>query len=505
MTAEKKVSHSAQKKLTAEDIQKFPIANGIKGRKIDKYVTEFFGVRASYDEDGEVECHYYPYDKGTAYKERRLPKTFHWAVGKSQNLFGQTQFNGAGKRLIITEGEVDAMSVAQASYEKYQKIYPVVSLSSAAMTSSLLENREWIRSFQEVILCLDNDAAGQKAEKEAIRIIGYDKVKLVKFPDNVKDANEVLCKSGGHRLMQFVFDAAPYVPVGIISKEEIWKALEQYNSMPSFPFPPCMAGVNSKIKGKRLGEITTFISGTGSGKSTLLREDMIWTIDNAPVEDKIGVITLEESPPEFARKIAGMVIGKNPAKEEIPMEDLKPGFDSFFGEDRVLFLDHQGAIMDESIIDKLEYMCLSGCKYIYIDHITILVSEGAGDLTGNEAQDKIMNSLLRLVKKYPVWIGLVSHLRKTPTAAGRSFEEGKLPSLDDIKGSGSIKQISFDVISFARNMTAQSELERNTIKMRVLKSRTMGQTGNVRGARYIYETGRLEACEEDVVEEFVSI
>jgi twinkle protein len=487
-----------KKQLSLDEIKQLPI-RGFKDRGISKEVCEFFEVRASYSEDGELEAHYYPYDENNAYKVRTLPKSFTW-VNKSSNLFGQSKFNSAGKRLIITEGEIDALSVAQASLEKYDKVYPVVAMSSATMTKSLLDNRDWIRSFQEVVLCLDQDEAGQKATEEAIKIIGIDRAKIVKLP--LKDPNEVLLKSGGNRLLQHIFDAAPYVPSGIITKEELWDALQNYNSSVSIPYPPCLSGVNSKLKGMREGEITLFISGTGSGKSTVLREIMLHLLNTT--NDKIGVVSLEESPAETARKLVGMTLNKNPAKEELPIDDVKIGFDKVFGSDRVILLDHQGSINDNSIIDQLEYMCLVGCKYLFIDHITILVSEGVENLTGNEAQDRVMNDLLRLVKRHPVWIGLVSHLRKTPNNT-KSFEEGKLPSIDDIRGSGSIKQISFDIISFARNLNADNERERNTIKMRILKSRYTGLTGNVKGAHYIYDTGRLIESDMDVTEEFVSI
>jgi twinkle protein len=310
-----------------------------------------------------------------------------------------------------------------------------------------------------------------------------------------------LIKFDSSRLLQCIFDAAPYVPSGIINKEDLWKALENYNSAQSVPYPDCLNGVNTKLKGMRAGEIALFISGTGSGKSTVLREIMLHLLTTT--KDKIGVVSLEESPAETARKLAGMVLTRNPAKEEIPLEDLKVGFDTVFGDDRVVLLDHQGSINDNSIVDQLEYMCLVGCRYLFIDHITILVSEGVEHLTGNEAQDKVMNDLLRLVKRHPVWIGLVSHLRKAPNTK-KSFEEGQLPSIDDIRGSGSIKQISFDIISFSRNLTADSEAERNTIKMRVLKSRYTGLTGNVKGAHYIYDTGRLVESKMDV-EEFVTL
>ena len=108
--------------------------------------------------------------------------------------------------------------------------------------------------------------------------------------------------------------------------------------------------------------------------------------------------------------------------------------------------------MSNGIINQLEYMALSGCKYLFIDHITILVSEGADGLTGNEAIDKVMNDLLRISKQHDVWIGLVSHLRKMQQT-GKSFEEGHMPTVDDIRGSGSIKQISHDIIAFSRNLS----------------------------------------------------
>jgi twinkle protein len=241
-------------------------------------------------------------------------------------------------------------------------------------------------------------------------------------------------------------------------------------------------------------------SGTGSGKSTLLREIAFHLLDTTP--DKIGIISLEESPAETARKMSGMALNRNTASEEIPLEELKEGYDKVFGDDRVLVLDHQGSISDGSIMDFLEYMCLSGAKYLFVDHITILASEGAEGLTGNEAIDLIMNQLLRMAKKHNVWIGLISHLRKTDNK-GKSFEEGKLPSMDDIRGSGSIKQISNDIIAFARDVGNADELKRNTIKTKVLKCRYTGLTGPSGALLYNFSTGRL-AKGQDYEEEATS-
>ena len=68
-----------------------------------------------------------------------------------------------------------------------------------------------------------------------------------------------------------------------------------------------------------------------------------------------------------------------------------------------------------------------------------------------------------------------------------------------------IKQISYDIIAFARNMIADDEKKRNNIKMRVLKCRHTGLTGNVKGAQYILETGRLVAADEDPQDDFETI
>ena len=70
-----------------------------------------------------------------------------------------------------------------------------------------------------------------------------------------------------------------------------------------------MEGLNEKLKGMRFGEITLWTSGTGSGKSTLLREIAVDLLDKT--EDKIGIVSLEESPAETARKMAGMAIKRN--------------------------------------------------------------------------------------------------------------------------------------------------------------------------------------------------
>ncbi len=478
------------KEATIEEVDSYEV-RGYRERKISKRVAEFYGCKVSFNSQGQIDTHYYRYSS-KAYKVRILPKSF-YMIGATKLLFGQEKFSPGGKRLIITEGELDAMAVQQANIDRWDKTYPVVSIrSSSSAAKDLMNQREFVRSFDEVVLMLDQDEAGEEATRVAISVIGYDKVKVATLP--YKDASETYLNEGAASIQRAIFDAAVQTPVGMVfDKEEILEALRKHREVDSIPYPDCLAGLNEMLKGMRLHQITTIISGTGSGKSTISKEIMLHILETTPY--KIGIVSLEESVAETASILASMVLRKNSAKYDLTVEELEDGVNGFFktdaqGDSRIIILDHQGAINNFSMYDRLEYMCLSGCQFLFIDHITILVSEGAEGKEGLEAQDKIMNDLLRLTKKYPVWIGLISHLRKVQSGK-KSFEEGVMPTLDDIRGSGSIKQISFDVIGASRNMSAETPSERNLIKLASLKSRHTGLTGRVEGTFYNFDTGRL--------------
>jgi hypothetical protein len=487
-TNEKPMTTKEYNKMELSDIESYD-TRGFQERGITKAVAAHYGVRVSYAGDGTIASHFYPYTKDNqivAYKERKLPKTFAThGVFKDVQLFGQNVSTG-GRRIVITEGELDALAVAQAQYDKYSRFYPVVSIPSASQTNVLLAQREWLRQFEEVILMLDQDEAGRKATDAAAKIIGYDKVKVADLPE--KDACDVFIKHGSAALMACVFNARAFSPVGVVKGQDVWEHFQRRQTTVSLAYPDCLSGVNDKLHGMRMGEIVLFTSGTGSGKSTVIKEIVLEILDKTT--DMVGMVSLEESIGDTAQKFIGMKLNTT-SLGEVSEEDQRKAFEEVFADERLVMLDHQGSVGDESLTDKIEHLALMGCKYIILDHITIAVSEGAGGKTGNEAIDLVMSSLLKIVKKHNIWLGVVSHLRK----GEKPFEEGNLPSIDDIKGSGSIKQISFDILAFARNMVAATAQERNTIKLRVLKSRFTGLTGDCGVTAYDPETGRLKKQE----------
>lgn len=462
---------------------------GIGSRSISTETVNHFNVKMSLTPKGDPFAHYYPYTRNgkiVAYKQRTLPKSFS-TVGDFKNveLFGQAQASG-GKTLVITEGELDALSVAEAYKIHYNRYFPVVSLPSATGIKTVLDQRDWVRTFESVVLLFDNDEAGQAAVEKVAKIVGAGRVKVGSL--KTKDPSDELLEYGAKALMETIWNARPWSPAGIVVGEEVWDKFKERREVESVPYPTCLDGLNNKLKGIRHGEITLFTSGTGSGKSTVIKEIILDLLSKT--EDKIGLISLEESVGDTAEKFINMVLQRNALEVNASEAELRSGYMEVFGDERLVLLDHQGSVGDSSLIDKIEYMALMGCKYLVLDHITIAVSEGSEGLSGNEAVDKVMSDLLKIVKKHNVWLGLISHLRKT-AGGGKSFEEGKLASIDDIKGSGSIKQISFDIIAFARNLVAESEAERNTIQFTVLKSRFTGLTGDAGSAMYNNKTCRL--------------
>ena len=465
----------------------------ISTRNLRQEVVDHFNVKMSVDEDGMPEAHYYPYtrkDKLVAYKKRTLPKDFS-VIGNFAGieLFGQQQaMESGGSKLIITEGELDCLAVAQAMYERYDRYSSVVSIPSASHVKTILDNREFIKKYKEVILMFDQDDAGEKAVEQAAKIIGAERIKVAKY--NYKDPCELYQAEGSQGIVSAFWGASQYNPAGILTGDAIWDKFIERKNIESVAYPDCLGGLNDKLGGIRQGEITLFTSGTGSGKSTVIKEIVLDVLDKT--DHKVGLISLEESVGDTAEKFIAMQL-KRPLIGDPTLTDdeLREGFNSVFGDERLVLLDHQGSVSDASLLEKIEYMALMGCKYLVLDHITIAVSEGSEGLTGNEAVDKVMSDLLKIVKKHNVWLGLISHLRKAQ--GGRSFEEGHLASIDDIKGSGSIKQISFDIVAFARNLVSESDLERNTIKLRVLKARFTGNTGDCGTAVYNPKTTRLSA------------
>ncbi len=464
----------------------------IVDRGIDEDVCRLFGVTITNPDKPEVTKHHYPYYDNDgmhiATKVRRCKdKTFNFEgkVGKSM-LFGQQLFSkGSGKYITICEGEIDALSIYQMMKPKN---YPVVSIrtGAAGAVSDCKKHYEFLNSFEKIFLCFDNDDPGKEARKKVAEIFPPKKVHIINL--SLKDPNEYLMQNKQREFMDRYWSAKPYTPEGIILGENTWDLVANDKEVESLPYP--WDNMNEMTYGMRLGELCTFTAGSGIGKSSVMRELAYHIIKNS--EHSVGCLFLEESIERTAKGLMS-VHGNQPFHlplTETTTEQKRRSWEATLGTGRVKLWDHFGSTDIDNIISKVQYLASAlDCKFIILDHLTMIVSAMTGD-NERRAIDSIMTRLRTLVQEQNIHLMLVSHLSRR-TSSDSGHEEGAIVSLSQLRGSHGIAQLSDFCFSLERNGQADTEEVRNRTTVRILKNRFSGETGPCCWLQWDKQSGRL--------------
>jgi twinkle protein len=463
----------------------------ITDRRLSAKTTRHYQVTVEYDANGKIARHYYPYydvDTGEliAAKSRVVKTKDFLSSGTMTNagLFGQKQCRGRGKYVTITEGELDAMAV----YEMFGQKYDVVSLRSGASSASkeIKSQLEWLEGYDNVVICFDQDKAGELAVEQIKDLFSPNKLKICNLP--LKDASEMLMANRVQEFTQSWWDAKVYRPDGIIAGADTWEALVNKRQVQSIPYP--WDGLNEITRGHRPYELVTITSGSGMGKSQFIREleyDLLQRTDA-----NIGVLALEEDVATTSLGIMSVAASRRlHLEEDTPVDDLRPHWEATMGSGRYYLFDHWGSTSADELLSRVRHMAKAcDCRYIILDHLSIVVSsQENGD--ERKAIDEIMTKLRTLVAETGITLFLVSHLRRS---SGTAHEDGGRISLQDLRGSQSIAQLSDIVIGMERNQQHEDEDTRNTTTVRILKNRYSGETGPACWLRYDKFTGRIHEC-----------
>ena len=398
-------------------------------------------------------------------------------------LFGQNLFPSGGKAVTIVEGEFDAVAAFQALGSKF----PVVSIRNGA-TSAMKDcqaNYEWLNGFDTINVCFDNDEPGRKAAKQVAELFGQ-KAKVFKHDVDYKDACDYVSEGKHDLFINLWWRSEQYTPDGIVAGDTLWDLV----STPPAP-AECMypwEGLNELTYGVRYGELVTITAGSGLGKSQLLRE-IVWHLLNN-TKEKVGLMFLEESIRKTGLSLMSLAANKplHLPDTESTEEERKDAYEKTLGTGRLFLFDHFGSTSIDNIVNRVRYMAKGmECRYIFVDHISIIVSaQDNGD--ERKAIDEIMTKLRMLVQETNIALFAVSHLKRPD---GKGHEEGAATSLAQLRGSGSIAQLSDIVIGAERDGQAEEERVRNTTHVRVLKNRYSGMTGPACDLLYTKETGRM--------------
>ena len=211
----------------------------------------------------------YVYPSG-GIKVRNLEEKAFYAKGgfKGDELFGMNLFPaGCSKMVTITEGELDALSAAQMLKSQYTN--PVVSLPSATPSKKLWENcKDWLGSFEKIVLSVDNDDAGNALADRMARL----------FPNKIyrmqhgefKDANDFLKAGKSAEFKNLWWKPVKHTPENILNTAD--QFLKLYDETPEHVYYPTgIQALDDKILGLMQGHFTVFKAPTGIGKTELMR------------------------------------------------------------------------------------------------------------------------------------------------------------------------------------------------------------------------------------------
>jgi twinkle protein len=434
----------------------------------------------------QVACYYDDSGNLVGQKLRFPDKSFAVLGSISNRLYG-SQLWASGKKIVITEGEIDCLTVSQLQGNKW----PVVSIPNGAQAAkkAIESNLEYLENFEEVILMFDMDDPGRKASEECAKILPAGKAYIANLP--CKDPNECLSEGKGSEVLQAVWNAKPYRPDGIVSGTDLYeKCVTDIDDLKDSVEYPWVA-LQNKTKGARHGELYVFTSGSGMGKSTILRElEYYFGVQRGEL---CGIVALEESTRKTGLELMSIHLNKRLILDPEGADEDERGraFNETIGNGKFFLYDHFGSLDSGNLLSKLRYMIVSlGCKRIFLDHISIVVSGMDTDEDGGErkAIDKLMTNLRSLVEETGATMFVVSHLKR-PEKKGH--EEGAQVSLSQLRGSGAIAQLSDMVIGLERNQQGDNP---NVLTLRVLKNRFCGDTGVSGYLEYDPETGRLKDC-----------
>ena len=432
---------------------------------------KYYGTQGEYSSSGDLTATIdavYEADtnKHLVDKMRKLPKTI-FTTSKLPDkakvqFFGQ-QVAKSSKKLLITEGEYDALSAYQMfQASKYCKGVQVISLPFGANVKAFVDNPKFLKMYKEIYVAVDQDDAGERVSREIASIIPH--AKFLFFSE--KDANKMLTENKADEFINALFSADVYKPESIVRVSSIIAdILEKPTWGRPWPWPTLTAATY----GRRDGEGIFIGAGVKSGKSEAINEVIAFDVKN---KDPIGVIKFEELPKMTAKRIAGKIDKTFYHRPDVPYNDadLEKTVRSF--ENELILHQAFGTASWDSIKPFITYCVFSGCKTIIIDPITKITNSMSASDTETELR-RFSDELACMAQDLGFFYIVTCHL-KAPMN-GPSHERGGKVNTFQFRGSRAMSENCYYFLGIERNKDpGLTEEQRNTSKFVLLEDRAFG-------------------------------
>lgn len=413
-------------------------------------------------------------------------------------LFGMKQCTSFD-RLVITEGQMDSLSVAEAGIEN------AVSVPTGANGFTWVPYCfDWVAQFEEIVVFGDY-------EKEKITLLDGiakrfpNKIKHVRPEDynGCKDANELLQKCG-KKAVRHAIEKAVSLPVKRVIP------LADVENVNIYELPKLKTGIReldaTLYGGIPFGMVCIIAGKRGEGKSTLGSQ----ILANA-VEQGYATFAYSGELPNYLYKawFDFQVAGRSHILEN--KTDLG-GTNYFLSNKNQELINNwyrdKAYIYDNRIVenDEKEDLLQSitqaimqyGIKVILIDNLmtAMYIDEKQGS-DKYDQQGRFVRELTKIALKYDVLILLVAHRRKN------SFSQD---ANDEVSGSGDITNLAGVTLSYDRGNRADLEngtMDESQRKLIIAKNRLFGKI-NLQGIILSYDekSKRIYGPNDDVNKQF---
>ena len=384
-------------------------------------------------------------------KSRTADKQFRQAKNAEKCFYRFDVMSGM-ETIIITEGEMDALSLVEAGYNN------VVSVPDGAIApnsnpsdrkfSYLLSAEEHLMNATTIILAMDNDSSGNAMREELSRRIGREKCYRVNYPEGCKDMNEVLIKHGEDRITEIITDAHPYPIDGVVLIDDVLEdAIDLLNT-------PDIKGLSTGWEALdeyyRISpsEVTIVTGVPNMGKSEWMDALMINLIqDNGW---KFGIFSAENFPVKHhLLKLVGKFTNK-PFWGNDRMEEATARNSMNILNEHIKFIGTQeDSVTMESILDQARILNFRyGLNGLVIDPWNTIEHKFRDGENETNYVSRILASLNTFAKIHEIHIWVVAHPRKMESDNHR---KPVVPTPYDISGSANFYNKADNCITVHRH------------------------------------------------------
>lgn len=451
-------------------------------RKLSRETVKRYAVEV-HDNGARTDWQLYdPNNEPHAVKTRRPGHKFTVEGSiKGAGLYGRHLFPpGSAKAITVTEGYEDAL----ASFQMQGSKFPVVSVhSSATALADMRTDFEYLNSFETIVLCFDNDEAGKKAVKKVCEGLPFPigKLKII-WLKRYKDSSDYLKNGHDAAYMKEWWQAEPYRPDGLVLGMDLWGEITREDKYFMVDWP--WRGLNQKTYGLRTSELIILNAEQKIGKTSFVKhiEHKLLT-DPVVIERGFGVGFLHFEEPKKDLGL-GLISIENGVPYHLPdvakpEQDLRAAFDKLLNNGRVVIYDHFGSNDIDVVLAKVRHMAAMGCKYIMIDHISIIVSDQSGD--ERKQLDEILTKLKTLTMELDICVVGVMH----QNAAG------------GIRGTKAAEQLANIVIKLERDKMDPDPFRANVTRVSVTDNRFCGRCGIACHLFYDEDTTRFRELTQE--------